>query len=100
MKLYIDTSDSEKIRVGLDEEMHTADSRRKKAQMLLPFIDELLKKKNKKIQDVTEIEVVVGSGSFTGLRVGVSIANAIGWALGIPVNGQDIKKDGPVVPQY
>jgi len=100
MKLFIDTSNSEKIVVGLDDERFTADAREEKAQMLLAFIDEVLKKKNRKIKDITEIEVNTGPGSFTGLRVGLSVANTIGWVLGIPVNGKDIKKDGPVLPQY
>ena len=110
MKLFIDTSNSEKIVVGLDDERFTADSRKEKAQMLLTFIDEVLEKSSKgrsasgrkkiSIKDITEVEIVAGPGSFTGLRVGLSVANTIGWVLGIPVNGKDIKKDGPVLPQY
>jgi len=81
MKLYIDTSNSERIVVGFDSERFEADSREEKSQKLLPFIDELLKKKRKKIEDITEIEVNTGPGSFTGLRVGVSVANTLGWVL-------------------
>ena len=92
MKLFIDTSNSEKIVVGLDDERFTADAREEKAQMLLAFIDEVLKKKNRKIKDITEIEVNTGPGSFTGLRVGLSVANTIGWVLGIPVTARILKK--------
>lgn len=92
MKLFIDTSNSERIKVGLDDEMFVADSRKEKSQILLPFIDKLLKKKDKKIGDITEIEVNTGPGSFTGLRVGVSVANALGWVLGVSVNGKDVRK--------
>lgn len=92
MKLFIDTSDSEKIVVGFDGKRFETNARQEKAQRLLPFIDELLKKEGKKLKDITEIEVNTGPGSFTGLRVGVSVANALGWALGIPVNGKDLKK--------
>lgn len=99
MKLFIDTSNSEKIVVGIDGKKHTADSKKQKAQMLLPLIGAELKKNGKKIEDVTEIEVVTGPGSFTGLRVGVSIANTLGWVLNVPVNGKDVKKS-PVVPNY
>jgi len=100
MKLFIDTSDGEKVVVGIDGEMHETKSRKEKSQRLLPFIDELLKKKGKKIQDVSEVEVVLGPGSYTGLRVGVAVANAIGWALGVKVNGKNISEDGPVAPVY
>lgn len=88
MKLYINTSDSEKILIRLDDIEFTADSRREKAQRLLPFINESLVKKSAKLTDLSEIEVYTDSGSFTGIRVGVSIANALGWSLGIPVNGK------------
>jgi tRNA threonylcarbamoyladenosine biosynthesis protein TsaB len=90
MKLFIDTSDAEEIVVGLDGEMQKTKARKDKSQKLLPFIDELLKKKKKKIEDITEIEVNTGPGSFTGLRVGVSVAQALGWVLQVPVNGKDM----------
>lgn len=92
MKLYIDTSSAEKVVVKLDKKSFETEARQNKSQKLLPFIDELLKKKSKKLKDITEIEVNTGPGSFTGLRVGVSVAQALGWALGVPVNGKDLRK--------
>ena len=100
MKLFIDTSDSEKISVGLDKEIYSIQARREKSQMLLPFILEKLKEKKLKIKDIDEIEVETGPGSFTGLRVGVSIVSALGWALGIPVNGKDIRKGDVIEIKY
>jgi len=92
MKLFIDTSNRDKIIVGIDGEEFETEARKEKSQKLLPFIDEILKKKGKDMKDITEIEVNTGPGSYTGLRVGVSVANAIGWALNIPVNGKDLNK--------
>ncbi|MGB6881722.1 MAG: tRNA (adenosine(37)-N6)-threonylcarbamoyltransferase complex dimerization subunit type 1 TsaB [Microgenomates group bacterium] len=100
MKLYIDTSSSEKVIVGIDDEKFETEARKEKSQKLLPFIDELLKKKRKKLEDITEIEVNTGPGSFTGLRVGVSVANALGWALGVPVNGKDLRKGEVIEIKY
>jgi len=100
MKLIINTSSSEKIIVGLDDERLETEARKDKSQKLLPFIDKLLKKKKKTIRDITEIEVNTGPGSFTGLRVGVSIANTLGWVLGIPVNGKDLRKGEVVEIKY
>lgn len=100
MKLYIDTSSREKITIGVDGEMFETLSGREKSQRLLPFMEESLKKKNKNIKDVTEIEVNTGPGSFTGLRVGVSVANALGWALGVTVNGKRIDKGESVDIEY
>jgi len=93
MKLYIDTSSSEKVIVGVDGEMFESDSKKEKSQRLLPFIQEVLEKKEKQLEDVTEIEVNLGPGSFTGLRVGVAVAQALGWSLKVPVNGKDVEKE-------
>ena len=100
MKLYINTSSSEKIIVGLDEKKFETEAKKGASQRLLPFIVELIEKKRKKLEDIKEIEVNTGPGSFTGLRVGVSVANALGWALGIPVNGKDLKKGEVVDIKY
>ena len=100
MKLFIDTSSSERIIVGFDDKRFETDARQEKAQRLLPFIDELLKKQAKNLKDITEIEINIGPGSFTGLQVGVSVANALGWALGVPVNGKDLKKGEMVDIKY
>jgi tRNA threonylcarbamoyladenosine biosynthesis protein TsaB len=100
MKLFIDTSDSKEVVIKLDSKEYKADAKEQKAQKLLPFIKETLESQNKKLEDLTEIEVNTGPGSFTGLRVGVSVANALGWTLGIPVNGQDLKDKGMVKINY
>jgi len=100
MKLFIDTSSSEKIIVGLDEKKFETEAKKGASQRLLPFIVELIEKKRKKLEDIKEIEINTGPGSFTGLRVGVSVANALGWALGIPVNGKDLKKGEVVDIKY
>lgn len=50
-----------------------------------------------KLSDITEIQVKTGPGSFTGLRVGVSVAKTLGKLLHIPVNGT---LDAVIVPLY
>lgn len=100
MKLYIDTRNSEKIVVGLDKERIEHSSKKERSQAVLQLIKELLEEAEKSIQGIKEIKVETGPGSFTGLKVGVSVANALGWTLGVPVNGKVIDKDGPVEPIY
>jgi len=51
------------------------------------FIDEFLKENNINLQDLKAITVFRGPGSFTGLRVGISIANTLTFVLGIPIFG-------------
>lgn len=91
MKLHIDTSDAEKIVIEIDGERFETESRQNKSQMLLPFIVEKLSGQGKTLHDITEISVNKGPGSYTGLRVGISVANAIAWALNI---------SDPVTPVY
>ena len=100
MKLFIDTSDREKIIVGIDEERFTSDAKTRASQRLLPFIVATLKKKGKSTKDISEIEVATGPGSFTGLRVGVSVAQTLGWVLGVPVNGSDVKNGQAIEIKY
>jgi len=59
-----------------------------KKQNVLAAISETFKKQKITIADITSVEVVTGPGSFTGLRVGVSIVNALSYALKVPVNGR------------
>lgn len=98
MKLYLDTSDNKKTVVGLDGERLEKLTGSDKSQQVLDLINQILKKNKKGLKDLTEIEVETGPGSFTGLRVGVSVANTLAWVLKIPVNG---KKIGELVePKY
>ena len=53
--------------------------------LLLPKIDELLKKANLKINDVDRIYVVNGPGSFTGIRCGVTVAKTLAFLLNIEI---------------
>lgn len=86
MKLFIDTSSNETTTIKLDDLELVEDSRIEHSQVVLPMIEKILGENNKTLADVSEIEVFEGPGSFTGLRVGVAIANALGFALNIPVN--------------
>lgn len=56
-------------------------SKKDEAEKVLPNIEKLLKKNKKSWMDVGEVFVVAGPGPFTGLRVGVTIANALAWTI-------------------
>lgn len=58
------------------------------SQVLLSLIIELLNWHSLKFSDVHSIEVETGPGSYTGLKVGVAIANALAFSLAVPVNGK------------
>jgi tRNA threonylcarbamoyladenosine biosynthesis protein TsaB len=54
---------------------------------LLPAVEALLARAGLGPTDLTGIVVDVGPGSFTGVRVGVTTAKSLAYALGIPVAG-------------
>ncbi len=102
MILKIDSTKREEVMVELTNEKTGITSTITKtqqtgSQVLIPAIMEIIKKEKITIKDITQIEVNGGPGSFTGTRVGVAIANALGFALNIPVNG---KKGKIVIPIY
>lgn len=48
-------------------------------------ISEVLNKSNKSLKDIEGIACFKGPGSFTGLRIGLSVANALAYSLNVPI---------------
>ena len=57
------------------------------AEALLPLIDRVMARVEGGFASLDRVAVTVGPGSFTGLRVGIAAARAIGIACKIPVIG-------------
>ena len=57
------------------------------AEALAPMVDRVLKASDGGAAEINKVAVAVGPGSFTGLRIGVSMAKAIALTLEIPVVG-------------
>jgi tRNA threonylcarbamoyladenosine biosynthesis protein TsaB len=74
---------------GADEplSLETIPMERGHAEALLPLLDRVLAKVEGGFAALDRIAVTVGPGSFTGLRVGIAAARAIGLACSIPVVG-------------
>ncbi|MDO4544141.1 MAG: tRNA (adenosine(37)-N6)-threonylcarbamoyltransferase complex dimerization subunit type 1 TsaB [Clostridia bacterium] len=58
------------------------DSGLRHAQTLMTAVDELLKQSGTCLEQVDAFAVDVGPGSFTGVRIGVTTANALAFANG------------------
>ncbi len=90
MILHIDTTQGQDIEIAIKNNGEIVVSKKfsalySQAEKLLPAIDKLLGQNKLKLKDLTGIEVNNQGGSFTALRIGVVTANALGFALEIPV---------------
>ena len=54
-------------------------------EILLVMVDEVLKKLNINIEDIDLFVAVTGPGSFTGIRIGVTVVKALAMALNKPI---------------
>lgn len=100
--LYIDTSDNKKLVVQVLKNenvvVEEVETENPKADQVLVVLGRIIEKAGVDIHYIKNVRVHKGPGSFTGVRVGVSIANALAFTLGIPVNN---KKVGEIeVPEY
>lgn len=87
---------------------------RQLAKGLLAYLRETLQGQGKTFDDIQGIGVYKGPGSFTGLRIGLTVVNTLADSLEIPivgVSGEDWKAtalrrlkagegDGVVLPDY
>lgn len=66
-------------------EAKDSDEPRSHSVKLPIFIDELLKKYNCKVSDLDGIAISVGPGSYTGLRIGMSLAKGLALSSTLPL---------------
>ena len=111
MELIINTPDQEKVVISVADNGKVVDKQEfrakyEQAEKLLPSIDKLLKNNNFKLSDIENIKVNDKGDSFSALRIGIATANALGFALGVPVaslkgqNEEINKKFSLVKPKY
>ena len=91
--LFIDTHDLDLV-IALYKDKQLKDkeikeSLRNHSDYTMSIIDEIIKRNNIGIHDIKEILVVNGPGSFTGVRIGVTIAKMLAYTLNIPIKSMD-----------
>ena len=87
--LFIDTSNSFiNIYIVKDDSVlvyKKVETLRDMANTIIPLIREAFNEIDFNIKDVDKIFVTIGPGSFTGVRVGITVAKTIAWGLSIDV---------------
>lgn len=89
MIFYIDTSTSYLYSCLYDDDKIidklVVNLERNLSKDTLSLVNDMFKRNNKTFRDTKKIIAVTGPGSFTGIRVGLTIAKTIGWSLNIPI---------------
>jgi tRNA threonylcarbamoyladenosine biosynthesis protein TsaB len=55
------------------------------AERLMDLLDTVLRRTGVAVRDLDAVAVSIGPGSFTGLRIGLSVAKGLAWAHDLPV---------------
>ena len=70
---------------GTQRWLRHSDTPRSHAQMLLPYIDELIGESQAPLNSLHAIALTHGPGSFTGIRIALSIAQGLSYASNVPL---------------
>ena len=70
---------------GTQRWLRYSDTPRSHAQMLLPYIDELIRESQIPLNSLSAIALTHGPGSFTGIRIALSIAQGLSYASNVPI---------------
>lgn len=109
MSLFIDTSNFKLVIGVINEESNTLISYYNEelnsdlSSKALDVIKECIEKATITPRDIDKIYVVVGPGSFTGVRIGVTIAKTFAWALNkkvVPLSSLEVLSSTKVNTDY
>ncbi len=80
-KIFIDTTERENRQVILYKDAEILDKVTGPIDIVTE-IKKLLEKHNLTVKDISEFKANPGPGSFTGIKIGITISNVLNWALG------------------
>lgn len=72
------------------------DAWQQQSELMIPEIDNILKESSLTTKDIEAIVVAIGPGSYTGVRIAVTIAKIMGFLLGVfvyKVSSLEVMKD-------
>lgn len=75
------------IHEGLAEFSREDDVEMNHARAIGPFVDECVKEARRREWKIDAVAVSMGPGSYTGLRIGLSMAKGLCFSLGVPLIG-------------
>ena len=90
MKILTLRTDKPEAELGVYEDnkkiaYETWQAHRELAETIHKKLEEILNKSNIELNQLEGVVVFEGPGSFTGLRIGLSVANALAYSLNVPI---------------
>jgi len=78
------------------------------SERLMPVIEQAFQEVDRQVSEIDLIAVAKGPGSYTGVRIGVTVAKTLAWTLNIPLVGVsslevlvgNVKVDGLIIPLF
>ena len=107
MILFINTLSADKIFLAMIDDkinqqiVHKIDLNKKIENKIIFYLDKLLRKSNLKLRNLKGIIVLNGPGSFTQIRVVLTLVNILSYILGIKAVGvkQDLNNELKFFPR-
>lgn len=89
IRLYLDTS-NQFIHIGLQEDnvwlsKISQEAFKQQSELAMPMIEDLFKKYDLKTSQLSEVVLTIGPGSYTGIRIAMTISKVLGAIAGIPI---------------
>jgi len=89
LNLLLDTSTDYLFLALVDDlgkgESYLKQHQKQHAELILPEIERLLNQSSRSVKDITSILVTIGPGSFTGIRLALTVAKLMGYANHVDV---------------
>ena len=89
ISLFIDTS-TKYLCVGIAKDNKVIykvqeEALQKQSELTIPFLQKALAEVNISLNDIDEVNVTIGPGSFTGIRIGMCVAKVLASMKNIPL---------------
>lgn len=87
--LYLDSANLD-LNVGLVKDNKLIDyisypANRKQSELMVGEIKNILERNNLKAKEIKEVVVTIGPGSYTGIRIALTIAKTLAFSLDVPL---------------
>lgn len=89
ISLFLDSSNRDlTVAIGNEQkivDMISYEAWQRQSELMIPELEKLLTRNNLTRKDIGDVSVTIGPGSYTGVRIALTIAKVIAFSLNIPL---------------